>query len=98
MLNKDSSSKSSRKRGLHSQTFFGWFSNNQDATNDIIAEIIKDDIWPNALHYYLVPDPDMEGNNDKGDDSSDSTSSEYDDVDLLESEKIQSSIFFLIIK
>lgn len=82
---REGSSKGSRKRS-HStqQTFFGWFANNEDASSDIIAEIIKDDIWVNSLHYYLVPDPDMEGTNDKEDDSSDSTSSDYEEEELFD--------------
>ncbi|KAJ3639762.1 hypothetical protein Zmor_003102 [Zophobas morio] len=86
---KESSSKNARKR-THStqQTFFGWFANNEDASSDIIAEIIKDDIWVNSLHYYLVPDPDMEGNNDK-DDSSDSSSSDYEEEELFEVSQAQ---------
>jgi hypothetical protein len=29
---------------------------NNDPVNDEIAELIKDDLWPNPLQYYLVPD------------------------------------------
>jgi hypothetical protein len=32
----------------------------------------------------LVPDPDMEGTNDKEDDSSDSTSSDYEEEELFD--------------
>lgn len=28
--------------------------------NDEIAELLKDDIWPNPLQYYLVPDIEVE--------------------------------------
>ncbi|VDD86455.1 unnamed protein product [Enterobius vermicularis] len=38
--------------------FFGWLSDNQDPSNDEIAELIKDDLWPNPLQYFLVPEVD----------------------------------------
>ena len=34
------------------QSFFMWFSNTESP--DDIGELIKDDIWPNPLHYFLV--------------------------------------------
>ncbi|XP_015832999.1 protein SETSIP isoform X2 [Tribolium castaneum] len=90
---KEGTSKSARKRSHSSQqTFFGWFANNEDASSDIIAEIIKDDIWVNSLHYYLVPDPDMEGNNDKEDDSTDSSSSDFEEEEMFESSQEKSTL------
>ena len=47
---------SRRKRGLEQKTFFSWFSDNKDPAADDIAEVIKDDLWPNPLQYYLTPD------------------------------------------
>ena len=43
-----------RKRG-HEEvgSFFLWF-NDLDPTSDEPAELIKDDIWPNPLQFYLV--------------------------------------------
>lgn len=49
-----------RKRGLEYRTFFDWFTDNNDPINDDIAELIKDDLWPNPLQYYLVPDIEVE--------------------------------------
>lgn len=64
-----------RKRGLEYRTFFDWFTDNNDPINDDIAELIKDDLWPNPLQYYLVPDIEVEpeaeedgGEDDFGDD------------------------------
>ncbi|KXJ69741.1 protein SET [Aedes albopictus] len=64
-----------RKRGLEYRTFFDWFTDNNDPINDDIAELIKDDLWPNPLQYYLVPDIEVEpeaeedgGEEDFGDD------------------------------
>jgi len=42
------------------RTFFTWFTNHSDASADDIAEVIKDDIWPNPLQYFLVPDIEIE--------------------------------------
>lgn len=36
------------------QSFFSWFSDTSDGMPDELGEIIKDEIWPNPLHYYLV--------------------------------------------
>ena len=51
------STKQGRKRALeNSRTFFTWFSDNSEPASDDIAEVIKDDMWPNPLQYFLVPD------------------------------------------
>ena len=45
-----------RKRS-HDETqesFFSWFTDTTDAGADDIGEVIKDDIWPNPLQYFLV--------------------------------------------
>ncbi|XP_055698815.1 protein SET [Phlebotomus papatasi] len=49
-----------RKRNLEFKSFFDWFTDNSDPINDEIAELIKDDLWPNPLQYYLVPDIEVE--------------------------------------
>ncbi|PAV66536.1 hypothetical protein WR25_22545 isoform B [Diploscapter pachys] len=36
-------------------SFFEWLIRNVDPTLDDIAEVIKDDIWPNPLQYFLCP-------------------------------------------
>lgn len=43
-----------RSRGEQQDSFFAWFSDHADAAADEIGEVIKDDIWPNPLQYYLV--------------------------------------------
>jgi hypothetical protein len=44
-----------KKRGHEEQdSFFAWFSDHSDAGADELGEVIKDDIWPNPLQYYLV--------------------------------------------
>jgi len=41
---------------MENKSFFDWFCDNSDPVNDDLAELIKDDIWPNPLQYFLVPD------------------------------------------
>jgi len=52
--------KGSRKRHLENRTFFTWFCDNLDPQQDDVAEVIKDDLWPNPLQYFLVPDIEVE--------------------------------------
>merc|ERR1719232_2563939 len=52
--------KGSRKRQLETRTFFTWFQDNLDPSQDDVAEVIKDDLWPNPLQYFLVPDIEVE--------------------------------------
>ena len=54
-----------KKRNSEYKTFFDWFTDNSDPVNDEIAELIKDDIWLNPLQYYLVPDIEVEPNDDE---------------------------------
>lgn len=63
-----SKQKQGRKRSSDVRTFFEWFTNNNDPACDEIAELIKDDLWPNPLQYYLVPGDgeDIEGEEDLG--------------------------------
>lgn len=36
------------------ESFFTWFTDHSDAGADELGEVVKDDIWPNPLQYYLV--------------------------------------------
>jgi len=60
-----------RKRGIEQRTFFTWFCDHADPSSDDIAEVIKDDMWPNPLQYYLVPDIEVENGIDGDEDASD---------------------------
>ncbi|XP_074645271.1 protein SET-like [Tubulanus polymorphus] len=62
-----------RKYGS-SRSFFVWYLDNSDPSVDDIAEVIKDDMWPNPLQYFLAPDIEVEENGVDSDD-------EDDDVD-----------------
>jgi len=51
------SNKAGKKRSHEEQeSFFSWFSDHGDAGADELGEVIKDDIWPNPLQYYLAPE------------------------------------------
>jgi template-activating factor I len=56
-------------------TFFVWLCNNSDPIADDIAELIKDDVWPNPVQYFLSPDI------EDGDDDDEEGLSEDDDLD-----------------
>lgn len=57
--------RSGRKRPLDNRTFFSWFCDNGDPAADDVAEVIKDDMWPNPLQYFLVPDIEVEENGEE---------------------------------
>lgn len=78
-----------RKRGLEYRTFFDWFTDNNDPINDDIAELIKDDLWPNPLQYYLVPDIEVEPEAEEDgadDDFGDEGEEEEDEIEDEEEE------------
>ncbi|XP_057581651.1 dynamin-3 isoform X4 [Hippopotamus amphibius kiboko] len=62
--------KASRKRQHEEpESCFTWFTDHSDVGADELGEVIKDDIWPNPLQYYLVPDmDDEEGEGEEDDD------------------------------
>lgn len=86
-----SDSKGGRKRGhKEASLFFSWFSDHTDAAGDDFGEVIKDDIWPNPLQYFLAnnedeDDEDGEGGEedeeDEDDDDEDGGEGEDDDDD-----------------
>lgn len=76
--------KGSRKRQLETRTFFTWFSDNTDPSNDDVSEVIKDDLWPNPLQYFLVPDIEVEN----GGEEEESEEDEGDDQEVTEEEDV----------
>uniref|UniRef100_A0A0V0HKW4 Putative NAP1-related protein 2-like n=1 Tax=Solanum chacoense TaxID=4108 RepID=A0A0V0HKW4_SOLCH len=84
--------KKGNKRSLAEESFFSWFSevNQKDddeddedvflEIQDEVAEIIKDDLWPNPLTYFNN-DPDEEDleEDEGGDEEKDSEGSDEDD-------------------
>lgn len=47
--------------------------------NDEIAELIKDDLWPNPLQYYLVPDIEVEPEDEEDNDDNEEETFEDED-------------------
>lgn len=62
-----------KRRHGNGRTFFTWFNDVSDPSADDIAEVIKDDMWPNPLQYYLAPESfvDENGVSDEDDDEED---------------------------
>lgn len=71
-----------RKRSGSPQTFFTWYLQNGDASADDIAEVIKDDMWPNPLQYFLVPDIEVE-NGMEDDPDQEEEDSEAEEVSMF---------------
>lgn len=63
-------------------SFFAWLSESTESGNDEVAEVIKDQIWPNPLEYFFAPADD----NDYGTDESDDEDEEIDDEELDDEE------------
>jgi len=79
--------KGSRKRQLENRTFFTWFCDNLDPSADDVAEVIKDDMWPNPLQYFLVPDIEVENGGEDGEEEELEDEEEIDDnVVVMEEE------------
>jgi len=75
--------KKGNKRPLAEEGFFTWFCNTQpkDVVEDIqdeIAEIIKEDLWPNPLSYFNN-DPDEEDIEEEDDDAQEESDEDEDE-------------------
>merc|ERR1719334_294437 len=42
-----------KRQHLEPESFFSWFNDQSEGGADEVGELIKDDIWPNPLQYYL---------------------------------------------
>ncbi|XP_055250813.1 protein SET-like [Moschus berezovskii] len=74
--------KASRKRQHEEpESFFTWFTDHSDAGADELGEVIKDDIWPNPLQYYVVPDMHDEEGEGEEDDEDDEEKGGLEDID-----------------
>merc|ERR1712200_23464 len=57
LTKKNEANNKGKKRAHEDQeSFFSWFGDHGDAGADELGEVIKDDIWPNPLQYYLAPE------------------------------------------
>lgn len=82
LTHKNSANKAGQKRSLEEQeSFFSWFSDHGDAGADELGEVIKDDIWPNPLQYFLASEAEDEDELDEDDGLEDE---DDDDGDLDE--------------
>jgi len=55
LTGKAAGAKAGKKRAHDEQeSFFSWFSDHGDAGSDELGEVIKDEIWPNPLQYFLA--------------------------------------------
>ena len=53
--------RASRKRQHEEpESFFTWFTDHSDPGADKLGEAIEDDVWPNPLQYYIIPEMDDE--------------------------------------
>lgn len=78
--------KGARKRGhKEASLFFSWFNDHSDASSDDFGEVIKDDIWPNPLQYFLAQG-DEEDENEGGEDDEDDEEDDDGDVEGGEDE------------
>lgn len=75
-------SKSGKRRGHdEGSLFFAWFNDHSEASADDFGEVIKDDIWPNPLQYYLAQDTEGEEGDDGDVEGDDGEDDDDDDVD-----------------
>lgn len=65
---KSESNEAKGKKRNHKESclFFSWFSDHSDVSGDDFGEVIKDDIWPNPLQYFLAQG-DEEDDENEGD-------------------------------
>lgn len=79
LTSKNKSEMKGRKRTFDGESFFSWFADHTDPANDEIAEVIKDDMWPNPLQYYLVPENGVKLDSDEELDEEDYEDEDDDD-------------------
>jgi len=85
LTNKSKDAKAGKKRTHEEQeSFFSWFSDHGDAGADELGEVIKDDIWPNPLQYYLASEIDEDNPEEDDDDDDEEGLDDEEDEDELE--------------
>lgn len=72
----------SRRPGQTHQSFFGWLAEPSEPGTDEIAEILKDQIWPNPLEFFFAQGTDYEAGTDESDDEDE----EIDDEEIDDEE------------
>lgn len=59
----------SKRQHEEPESFFSWFNDQSEGGTDEVGELIKDDIWPNPLQYYLGAGNDAEDLDDEDDEN-----------------------------
>lgn len=77
----DPNDKSKKRAHKEASLFFSWFNDHSDASGDDFGEVIKDDIWPNPLQYFLKEDDEIDDEDDEDDDDDDDEEGEGDEDD-----------------
>ncbi|XP_068083886.1 protein SET-like [Anabrus simplex] len=80
-----------RGRVNETKSFFQWFTDHTDPSADDIAEVIKEDIWPNPLQYYLVSDIEAKNGFEGEEETTDDDDDDDDDGDEEEEENDHSN-------
>merc|ERR1712098_407317 len=78
--------KGNKRKHLENNSFFKWFTDNTDPASDDVAEVIKDDMWPNPLQYFLVPDIEVENGGEEEDEEIEEEDEVDENVVVLEEE------------
>ncbi|XP_041996169.1 NAP1-related protein 2-like [Salvia splendens] len=87
MPNGTSEEKKGNKRSLAEESFFSWFTESEFKgdmyeISDEVADIIKDDLWPNPLAYFNNEvEEDLEMDDDEDDEGSDGSEDDDEDED-----------------
>ncbi|XP_020091036.1 NAP1-related protein 2-like isoform X2 [Ananas comosus] len=84
LANGDAHEKKGSKRPFAEESFFSWFSETQQKNLsdgvDEVAEIIKEDLWPNPLKYFNnEADEDFDGEEDDDEEGSGDEDGDQDD-------------------
>jgi len=78
---KAAATKGSKRNHDEQESFFCWFADTMDASADELGEVIKDDIWPNPLQYYLASEIDEDDLDDEDIDDDEDDEEDLDDED-----------------
>jgi template-activating factor I len=80
--------KGAKRTHEEQESFFSWFMNHKDAGADELGEVVKDDIWPNPLQYYLASEMDEDGEDEgEGEDEDGEDGAEIDEEEDGEDEE-----------
>jgi len=71
------------------ESFFSWFNDNGENGSDELGEVIKEDIWPKPLRFYLVGENDPEEDEDDSEDDNEDGGETILDMNLEEIEETE---------